>query len=262
MARRERVEQRHGCTTIEETRAQPADYEPLARGLPIDDEVFDRIYPAPIRAISRRFWTPVKVAVRALELLDPSPSTRVLDVGAGVGKFCVVGALATAATFVGVEHRQGLIDIGRRTLQRLDVRRASMMLGVLEMAPWNDFDAFYLFNPFEENLNEPAECIDSSIPLSQERYCRDVRLFETVLKRARVGTRVAIYQGFGGRVPGSYRLCADETIDDRSLQLWMKTELASRPTLPMAARGSTATADATRQTRSGPWRDGAARSAG
>ena len=40
-------------------------------------------------------WTPVHVARRAAQFLVTGPETRVLDVGSGPGKFCLVGALAT-----------------------------------------------------------------------------------------------------------------------------------------------------------------------
>src|SRR6185437_914320 len=61
----------------------------------LTDSDFDAIYPAPVRRVSASFWTPVSVAVRAADLLVDDPSTRVLDIGSGVGKFCIVGAAFT-----------------------------------------------------------------------------------------------------------------------------------------------------------------------
>ena len=65
-----------------------ADQDPRS----IEDEKFDQIYPARIRKLSPLQWTPVRVAAEAAKLLVTVPGTRVLDIGCGPGKFCLVGA--------------------------------------------------------------------------------------------------------------------------------------------------------------------------
>ena len=67
----------------------------VSRGEPVADAEFDLLYPRPVRPLSERFWSPIDVARRAAELLVVRPGTRVLDVGSGAGKFCVVGALTS-----------------------------------------------------------------------------------------------------------------------------------------------------------------------
>src|SRR5258708_32599839 len=76
-----------------------------------------------IRALSGQHWTPVAVAARAADLLTRAGATRILDVGAGVGKFCIVGALSTAAEFVGVERREGLVQVARRAAAQVGSKR-------------------------------------------------------------------------------------------------------------------------------------------
>src|SRR5438309_796822 len=67
-----------------------------------DDIYFDRIYPEWARKLSRIHWTPIPVVRRAVELLtegrelDP---VRILDVGSGAGKFCLIGAAISYAQF-------------------------------------------------------------------------------------------------------------------------------------------------------------------
>src|SRR3954452_18195742 len=64
----------------------------LRSGAAVPDAEFDRLFPDELRDRSYLHWTPVEVAVRAAELLAPSPrGIRVLDVGAGVGKLCLIG---------------------------------------------------------------------------------------------------------------------------------------------------------------------------
>ena len=99
---------------------------PNAKGA--EDAAFDSIYPPSIRAISRRYWTPVDVARRAALLFREAGVRRVLDVGSGVGKFVLVAAaVAPEVTFVGVEQRARLVEVlaravalDDRQLRRLD----------------------------------------------------------------------------------------------------------------------------------------------
>jgi hypothetical protein len=71
----------------------------------IRDRDFDSLFPDMYQEISDTHWTPVEIARRAAQLLVADSSTRVLDVGSGIGKFCLIGALTTSAHFVGVEQR-------------------------------------------------------------------------------------------------------------------------------------------------------------
>ena len=103
----------------------------LRAGRLVRDEDFDRAYPEFIRTASARYWTPVDVAKRAAEfLVGGESSARVLDVGAGIGKFFAIGALTTGATFTGVEHRGRLVNIGQRALE--GTPRAHLVQGTLE----------------------------------------------------------------------------------------------------------------------------------
>src|SRR5690606_16770782 len=95
------------------------------------DEVNDPLFAAMLtyksRKVSRRHWTPVAVARRAAQLLTEGEPRRILDVGSGVGKFCIVGALTTRATFVGVERREKLVKEAKALVAALDVPRVSFL---------------------------------------------------------------------------------------------------------------------------------------
>src|SRR5258708_18652778 len=75
------------------------------------DLEFDSIYDERTREFSPLHWTPLLVAARAARLLTQAGATRILDVGSGAGKFCIVGALSTDARFVGIERREHLVQI-------------------------------------------------------------------------------------------------------------------------------------------------------
>jgi tRNA G46 methylase TrmB len=80
----------------------------------IEDEKFDQIYPARIRKLSPLQWTPVCVAAEAAKLLVTVPGTRVLDIGCGPGKFCLVAAALTDSRFTGIEQRADLVTAARK----------------------------------------------------------------------------------------------------------------------------------------------------
>ena len=177
-----------------------------------------------------QFWSPASVAERAARLLADaglSRPARILDIGAGIGRFCAIGSRTTSAVFTGVEHREHLVVRGRAILAELSVDRVDLVHGTVADVAWSKFDAFYLFNPFEENLLVPSERLDHTVPLTFQGFLRDVRIVERALDRAPVGTRVATYFGFGGRVPFSYRLAHAETYGGGALRLWVKTHTAS-----------------------------------
>jgi len=93
----------------------------LLSGAQVADLEFDAIYPQWVRRLSEQHWTPLDVCIRAAELLVTDERSTVLDVGSGAGKFCLIGAASTGATFVGVEQRPRLVRIARETSRRAGV---------------------------------------------------------------------------------------------------------------------------------------------
>jgi hypothetical protein len=118
--------------------SHPGPLAALHAGDSVSDEEFDRLLPTWARNVSGLHFTPVRVARRAAELLVARAGARVLDVGAGVGKLCIVGALTTQGSFVGVEQRGHLVAAGRALLRRGQVLRgpdARRLAGARERAP-------------------------------------------------------------------------------------------------------------------------------
>jgi predicted RNA methylase len=194
----------------------------LSRGEPVSDRDFDRLYPLRVRELSRAFWTPVRVGQRAIELLAPSKVRRVLDVGSGVGKFCVVAAAQTGQEVTGIEHRGDLVRVARGVAERLEVP-ARFVSGGLSAVDWREFGAFYFYNPFFENVHEDNH-IDESVELSARRFHADVAAAFAALAGARAGTRVVTYHGLGATMPPTYRLVSNEPVGSDALKLWVQTD--------------------------------------
>jgi SAM-dependent methyltransferase len=192
-----------------------------------DDFAFDAVYPEHVRRVSRRFWTPVGIARRAAELLRDAGVKRVLDVGSGVGKFALVAAsTAPELDFVGVEQREHLFATASAAREALGLTNVRFVLGDAGDVAWSDFDGFYFYNSFAENLFDPDDRLDDRAELSMARFARDVQRTTTSLRAARVGTAVATFYGSSGRIPASFELSHQEAAGSGFLRLWTRVSVA------------------------------------
>jgi SAM-dependent methyltransferase len=207
----------------------PASMEPpesiaarLRAGRGASDEEFDQVYSLHQRWISRRQWTPVAVARRAAQLLTEGNRRLVLDIGSGVGKFCIVGALTAEALFMGVEQRPHLVASARAAASRFGTERAIFFEGDFTVIDFAIFESFYLFNPFEEQLRAGVIPIDDTLDLSPRWFRRHVLCLFRKLRETRRGTRVLTYYGHGGLMPPGYRMVLSEAAGSDALVLWEK----------------------------------------
>jgi cyclopropane fatty-acyl-phospholipid synthase-like methyltransferase len=196
--------------------------ERIRAGRVVNDASWDRLYPRWVRGPSRTHWTPVVVARRAAELLVTRPGARVLDVGAGVGKLCVVGALTTEGVFTGIEQRAHLVEIAREVARRCRVGRCRFVHGDMSALDWRQFDALYLYNPFAEHLPGHNQ-IDQTIDASPERYRKYVHFAQQAFADLPPGARVVTYHGFGGEMPPSWHEASAERFGAGRLELWIKS---------------------------------------
>lgn len=201
--------------------------EALKRGGLVEDEAFDAIYGSRARAASRCYWTPVAAAQAAAKLFAQAGCKHVLDVGSGVGKFAVIATLTAELEVHGVEHRAHLVHEARRAALAY-ASSARFSHAPIESITPRDYDGFYLFNPFGENLVHPTNRLDRTVPLGPPRYGKDVERVECWLSRAAVGTSIVTYNGFGGRVPGSFELVSSLPGFNCPLRLWTKRTMQRR----------------------------------
>ncbi len=188
------------------------------------DRAFDRFLPDELRLVSGQFWTPLLVALRAAEWLEECHVRTVVDIGSGVGKFCVAAALASRCQFTGIEQRPRLVAAARALAAVFNVTdRVSFLDGSLGEISLPIPDAYYLYNPFGENLFGSQDHLDEDVELSADRYERDVAAVRELLWLAPVDTYVIVYNGFGGQVPLGYReIRADHELPN-PLCMWQKT---------------------------------------
>lgn len=187
------------------------------------ERCFDRLLPPELRVVSGQYWTPLEVAIQAARWFDDLRIASVLDIGSGVGKFCIASALAGSARYVGIEQRPQLVEAGHKLARTFKVDdRVCFLQGIFGQTPIPRADAYYLFNPFGENLFDSGDHIDEEVELSDERYLRDTGAVEALLIHAPVGTYVLTYNGFGGSIPNSYRQVRVNRELPNVLRMWRK----------------------------------------
>jgi predicted RNA methylase len=197
--------------------------ERLRAGDPVADREFDEVFSPEIEWVSFRHWTPVAVARRAASLLAEAGAGRILDVGAGPGKFCIIGALTTDAHFTGVERRENLVEEARRAAADLGADQVDFVHANLLDFDSRRFDGFYLYNPFQEFVeSDDPFPIDRSVRRSEVLHKTYLAATTAMLIRAPVGTVVATFHGFGGTMPTQYRRLHEERLFGAQLVLWMR----------------------------------------
>jgi len=213
----------------------------LGEGICPPDSAFDRYLPSEARGLSSQHWTPLPVAARAAEWLDEFNIRTVLDVGSGAGKFCVAAALVGHCHFTGLEQRERLVMCGRSLARTFDVeRRVHFIQGMLGGVRLPAVDAYYFYNPFEENVTLRSR-IDADVELSPRRYARDLDAVRELLGAARSGTYVLTYNGLGGRLPASYQTVRIDRELPNVLRLWRKAVpriVAAGTNVPSRASGA------------------------
>lgn len=185
----------------------------------VPDEQFDRVFPIGHRYRSALHWTPIEIALRACAWLAPEPDSTALDIGSGVGKVCLVGALTTPGQWVGIERDANMVSAAIKAARALGVaNRTCFVHGELASINWAKFDGFYLFNPFAEALFavacDPVE--------RQAAYIEHVAQVQRGLVTARPGTRVVTYHGFGGEFPRELELVHREPAREDELCFWVR----------------------------------------
>lgn len=187
----------------------------------INDTSFDSIYPQRIQNLSAIHWTPLHIAEKAASFLAFQPGSRILDVGSGVGKFCLTGAhFHPLCEFHGVEQREELVDYALQAKDKFKLVNVHFLHKNFIDIKFGSFNGVYFFNSFGENLFEVGQ-IDSSIARSSSLYIYYSSYLAHILDFMDVGTRLVTYHGYNDEIPNSYELV--DTYKDDLLKMWIKT---------------------------------------
>ena len=184
------------------------------------DSHFNKIYPPSIQLLAPRHWTPLVVARKAAHFLAAENGVRILDIGSGVGKFCLTAAnYKPNASFTGVEQRKSLINHAETAKEILRLENVSFINGNFTQIDFSNYDHFYFYNSFYENL-ACTDKIDNSIDYSGELYNYYNRYLFKRLEQKPAGTRLATFHSLEDEMPPDYHVVGVEM--DNLLKFWIK----------------------------------------
>jgi SAM-dependent methyltransferase len=184
------------------------------------DEKFNQLYPKEISALASRHWTPLSVAKEAAAFLAVGLNTRILDIGSGVGKFCLIGAkLYPNTVFAGIEQRKSLTQIAQSVALELSLSNTEFLTGNFTEINFAQYQHFYFYNAFYENLID-NDAIDQNVVQSHELFNLYNRKLYKQLKQLPSGTRIATFHSSENEMPSSYQVVGVGSNDD--LKFWVK----------------------------------------
>jgi SAM-dependent methyltransferase len=181
--------------------------EKLRGKFSVNDEDFDMLFPEDVREYSNRHYTSVFLAQKAAEFLVRDENDKILDIGSGTGKFCIVGALTTHGHFTGVEYRKYQSEIARNVAQNNSISNVAFIHANILDVPFDEFTGFYMFNPFLEQIDRTAK-MDGLIKDNAENYVIFNEYVQSELIKKNIGTRLATYYVPKKLIPDSYKLVA------------------------------------------------------
>lgn len=191
----------------------------------VGDEEFNSLYPENIRRSARRHWTQVEVAKKASDYLVKKPGTKVLDIGSGAGKFCIIGAMHTEGSFTGVEQRENLVELSNKITAHYGINNLQFIWANILEIPFLEYESFYFYNSFHENIDENDK-IDNQIGASMQLYEQYCNYMREQLNLMPNGTRLATYWSSGNEIPASYQLRSLKF--NGLLKFWEKTNNKTR----------------------------------
>lgn len=187
---------------------------------PLSDQYLNSLYPTGIQELARLHWTPLPVARKAALFLAGTDRSIVLDIGSGVGKFCLgAAAFATDTYFFGVEQRKELVEHATAAKHALGLENVSFLHANFTQINLARFDHFYFYNAFYENLSG-TDKIDDSIAYSKELYHYYRNYLYTELRKKRSGTRLCTLCASEEQIPPEFQEIG--SFMDDLLKFWVK----------------------------------------
>lgn len=175
----------------------------------VKDEEFDQLYPEPVRKLANRHFTPIAIAKQAAAFLSNNSRAKILDIGSGAGKFCMVGSVFTNAHFTGVEQREYFYHLSNTILKYHHLHNVKFIHSNITKIKFTDYNAIYFFNSFHENIDSSA-LLDCTVDTGIELYTLYTQYVNEQLSRMPGGTRLVTYWSNGKEVPSEYRILSSD----------------------------------------------------
>ncbi|TGL62714.1 methyltransferase domain-containing protein [Leptospira ognonensis] len=195
----------------------------IQKKIQITDADFDSLYPEKIQQLSAVQWTPVDVILQIHRHMKFTKQDRILDIGSGVGKFCLVSSLLSDALFFGIERRKHLFEIAESVQKDLKTKNVKFKLGEMISLDWSNYNVLYFYNPFYESLTAKNE-IDDQMEKGLQKFTLDLIRVKNRLSLLPRGTKVITYHSFGGKMPNSFQQTKKISLVTGDIEFYEKIE--------------------------------------
>ncbi|TGL69056.1 methyltransferase [Leptospira jelokensis] len=192
-------------------------------GKPMTDFQFDSLLPEALQILSPYQWTPNLVIAHTWEFLKGEKVSSLLDLGSGVGKFCLILSQYAKNRFpiCGMEDRNELVQIAESLKIKMNVGNVSFVSSnFLESFPYGH-SHYYVFNPLYETIKGSHTIGDAKIK-SAKLFLHNLQRLKEHLFFCPKGTKLITYHGFGGSVLPGYKVQTKVNLELGEWMVWEK----------------------------------------
>lgn len=194
--------------------------ETLRQNNSIKDDEFDSIYNPELRKLSKRHFTPYKVAKQVADWLSIYPEKlNIIDLGCGVGKFCFIIKLLSKHKVSGVDFRWNYIDLCRRIRDKYRITDLKFIHKNIIELDLKEYNVLYFFNSFLEQIDVTAR-LDKNIETSPLLHLEYEMGLKRKLEEMPLNTIVITYHVYSEQIPEGYKLVKTEF--ESKLKMWIK----------------------------------------
>lgn len=190
-------------------------------GKPMTDFQFDSLLPVSLQTLSPYQWTPELVIQYTWNYLKEQSVSSIMDLGSGVGKFCLILSQYTKNKFpiYGVEDRNELLEVALTLKTNLNLANVAFKSqNFLKSFPYGH-SHYYLFNPLYETM-KGSHSIDDSKLKSANLFLHNLQILKELLYLCPKGTKLITYHGFGGSVLPGYKVQKKVNLDLGEWIVW------------------------------------------
>ncbi|WP_165780376.1 methyltransferase domain-containing protein [Leptospira levettii] len=187
------------------------------------DEIWDSLLPVAYKAISPYQWTPIEITRFTWEYLKTESVSSVMDLGSGVGKFCLNLVHYANGSFpvYGVEDRKDLVELSLELKQKMGLTGVHFTHSdFLVNFPFGH-SHYYVFNPLYEMM-KGEHSIDFKKEKSAMVFIKNLQILKNHLNHCKKGTKVITYHGFGGTALPGYKKILKKEWEIGEWMVWEK----------------------------------------
>jgi hypothetical protein len=185
----------------------------------LTEESIRKLLPEYLQRASKTHFTTLHIASMATEWLTEDGHKNILDIGAGIGKFCIAGAMESKSMFTGIEYRESLVKIAQELISHFGLKNVVVKQGNIIHFDFSPYNAFYLYNSFYENI-QVNKRLNDEMPLSDALHKTYQEYTRKQLDLCKPGTRLVTFHGDNDEVPDSFAKVKESK--DKYLKLWIR----------------------------------------